>query len=409
MGCKWQTEFILGHLRGCFPPIISTANAQTADNQDLSGGITGDASGAFVRDNIVAVIDQSSGSRAIRFWNSSFTRQATSDFDLNSSSDSYQGLGITDTRILVLNSTQNRIEFYTHSGTYQSSENISLPSNSWTGMIVTDDRILVTRYVSNTTTYIDFYTHAGVEQADEQIEVDPNGVYHALGITDDRYYIVHQSNRRAYAYDFSRSRQSSDDITGLPTDTAASFTTFEPADATITLSTTDTDIRAGDTVTIDIDSTIDITLTASDITVTGGTRGTLTGSGQDYALSVTAGDAGTLTVSIAEDAVPEGNAAVSEDFTITANYQLHIADGSNDNISVIGYDTADSDTADALRTYTTTDSTDVQSIVYDGTHIHVTNWQQSTVRVYAINLSGVSPVVRSYTVSRHITAVWYGV
>ena len=137
----------------------------------------------------------------------------------------------------------------------------------------------------------------------------------------------------------------------------------------------------------------------ANITVTGGTRGTLTGSGQDYALSVTAGDAGTLTVSIAEDAVPEGNAAVSEDFTITANYQLHIADGSNDNISVIGYDTADGDTADALRTYTTTDPTDVQSIVYDGTHIHVTNWQQSTVRVYAINLSGVSPVVRSYTVT----------
>ena len=59
--------------------------------------------------------------------------------------------------------------------------------------------------------------------------------------------------------------------------------TFAQSQATITLSTTDTDIRAGDTVTIDIDSTIDITLTDSNITVTGGTRGTLTGSGQDYA------------------------------------------------------------------------------------------------------------------------------
>ena len=187
--------------------------------------------------------------------------------------------------------------------------------------------------------------------------------------------------------------------TGLSVPRGLTFGAAQPTQATITLSTTDTDIRAGDTVTIDVDSSIDITLTDANITVTGGTRGTLTGSGQDYALSVTAGDAGTLTVSIAEDAVPEGNAAVSEDFTITANYQLHIADGSNDNISVIGYDTADGDTADALRTYTTTDSTDVQSIVYDGTHIHVTNWQQSTVRVYAINLSGVSPVVRSYTVT----------
>ena len=187
--------------------------------------------------------------------------------------------------------------------------------------------------------------------------------------------------------------------TGLSDPRGLTFGAAQPTQATITLSTTDTDIRAGDTVTIDIDSSIDITLTDSNITVTGGTRGTLTGSGQDYALSVTAGDAGTLTVAIAEDAVPEGNAAASVDFTITANYQLHIADGSNDNISVIGYDTADGDTADALRTYTTTDSTDVQSIVYDGTHIHVTNWQQSTVRVYAINLSGVSPVVRSYTVT----------
>ena len=186
-------------------------------------------------------------------------------------------------------------------------------------------------------------------------------------------------------------------VSGLSVPSAMAF--VSDPQATITLSTTDTDIRAGDTVAIDIDSTIDITLTDANITVTGGTRGTLTGSGQSYALSVTAGDAGTLTVSIAEDAVPEGNAAASVDFTITANYQLHIADGSNDNISVIGYDTADGDTADALRTYTTTDSTDVQSIVYDGTHIHITNWQQSTVRVYAINLSGVSPVVRSYTVT----------
>ena len=174
-----------------------------------------------------------------------------------------------------------------------------------------------------------------------------------------------------------------------------------PTTATITLSTTDTDIRAGGTVSIDIDSNIDITLTAANITVTGGTRGALTGSGQSYQLSVTAGAAGTLTVAITEDAVPEGNAAVSEDFTIAANYQLHIADGSNDNISVIGYDTADGDTADALRTYTTTDSTDVQSIVYDGSHIHITNWQQSTVRVYATNTAngGAAAVVRAYTVT----------
>ena len=56
-----------------------------------------------------------------------------------------------------------------------------------------------------------------------------------------------------------------------------------------------------------------------------------------------------MTVEIAEDAVSPGNAAVSEDFTFASNYQLHIADGEDDNIRVIGYDTADSDTADVLR------------------------------------------------------------
>ena len=90
--------------------------------------------------------------------------------------------------------------------------------------------------------------------------------------------------------------------------------------ATLTLSTTDTDIRAGEAVDIDIDSDADISgFTANDITVTGGTRGALTtNSATSYTLRVTAGSAGMMTVSIAEDVVPEGNIAASEDFTINA-------------------------------------------------------------------------------------------
>ena len=90
--------------------------------------------------------------------------------------------------------------------------------------------------------------------------------------------------------------------------------------ATLTLSTTDTDIRAGEPVDIEIDSDIDISnFVASDITVTGGTRGALTtNSADDYTLRVTAGSAGTMTVAIAEDAVDPGNAAASQDFTVNA-------------------------------------------------------------------------------------------
>ena len=71
--------------------------------------------------------------------------------------------------------------------------------------------------------------------------------------------------------------------------------------ATLTLSTTDTDIRAGEPVDIDIDSDIDISnFVASDCTVTNGTRGALTiNSVTSATLRVTAGSAGTMTVAIA--------------------------------------------------------------------------------------------------------------
>ena len=89
--------------------------------------------------------------------------------------------------------------------------------------------------------------------------------------------------------------------------------------AVLTITTTDTDIRAGEAVDINIASDIDVTdFVDSDITVTGGTRGALTGSGTSWTLAVTAGSAGTMTVAIAENAVSPGNTAVSQDFTVTA-------------------------------------------------------------------------------------------
>ena len=53
-----------------------------------------------------------------------------------------------------------------------------------------------------------------------------------------------------------------------------------------------------------------------DITVTGGTADSLTGSGTSYTLTVTAGaGAGTINISIAEDSVDPGNVAIDRDFT----------------------------------------------------------------------------------------------
>ena len=108
-------------------------------------------------------------------------------------------------------------------------------------------------------------------------------------------------------------------VSGLGNPSGMTFDGGLITQAVLTLTTTDTDIRAGEAVDISIASDIDITdFTASDITVTGGTRGALTGSGMSWTLAVTAGAAGTMTVAISEDAVDPGNVVASEDFTVTA-------------------------------------------------------------------------------------------
>lgn len=93
---------------------------------------------------------------------------------------------------------------------------------------------------------------------------------------------------------------------------------YAPADANLTVSTTDTPLYTGKVVDFDIVSDVDISdFTASDITVTGGTRGTLNiTDAQNAVIEITLGAVGTLNISIAADAVSPGNVAVDEDFTI---------------------------------------------------------------------------------------------
>ena len=108
-------------------------------------------------------------------------------------------------------------------------------------------------------------------------------------------------------------------VSGLGNPAGMTFDGGLITQAVLTLITTDTDIRAGEAVDISIASDIDISdFVASDVTVIGGTRGALTGSGTSWTLAVTAGSAGTMTVSIAEDSVTPGNVLASENFTINA-------------------------------------------------------------------------------------------
>ena len=63
-------------------------------------------------------------------------------------------------------------------------------------------------------------------------------------------------------------------------------------------------------------------LELADITVTGGSAMGLTGSGTDWVLSVRAGAAGTLRVSVAEDAVTEGPTRKHQQISLSTRSQL---------------------------------------------------------------------------------------
>ena len=281
--------------------------------------------GAFALDDTIVVLAGATGGTIV-FWDGSFNRQSSNDFTLNSATSEYRGVTLSPTRVIVLNSTFDRLEFYGYDGTYYPTENISLGTGTFLGVIRTSDRYIVSQYVSSSIARLRFWTFAGSEEASETITLPVGGFHSALALSDTRFFSIRVST--GYAYDFDRNRQSSDDLTGLSfiSTPTASFTTFEQS-ATLTISTTDTDIRVGEAVDINIASDIDIEdFVASDIAVTGGTRGALTeNSATSYTLRVTAGSAGTLTVSIAEDAVTPGNVLASEDFTVNARATATIA------------------------------------------------------------------------------------
>ena len=282
--------------------------AETSENQDLSGVISGNVFGATSNDTRIWVLV--TGATALAFdhdWNQQSSDNITFSFNPN-------GIGVTDNRIIAVHS-DGTVEFRSLDGTLQSSEGFTLPGSGWSGFTVTSDRLV---FLNTTNRLVRFYTLGRVYQSSEDLSLE-SGVWNSAVATDNRYHFVNNTNDDTVAYDFSRTRQSGSDIT-LPTGNwQASLVLFDSS-ATLTLSTTDTDIRAGEAVDIEIDSDIDISnFVASDCTVTNGTRGALTiNSATSATLRVTAGSAGTMTVSIAEDVVDPGNAAASQDFTVNA-------------------------------------------------------------------------------------------
>ena len=240
------------------------------------------------------------------------TRQSTDDISLGNGV--WAGGTSANNRLYFINfQTPTSLTAYDFDGSRQSLSDITIISRSWLGTISSDNRI----YIVDTGNLIAIaYDFSGNRQSTDDISLGI-GSWQGGVASDDRLYFINDTTNTAVAYDFDGTRQSTDDIS-LGSGTWRGGTSIIEDSATLTISTTDTDIRPGESVNINIASDIDISdFAAGDVTVTNGTRGTLTRTdAQNYVLAVTAGSAGTMTIAMAEDVVSPGNAAVSQDFTV---------------------------------------------------------------------------------------------
>ena len=254
----------------------------------------------------------------IRVWDSVTKAQITSEESSpNSPGDNYRGMYHTDTHLVLINDTLDWAEHYLLTDlSYDSGSTYTLPQGTYTAACRGGDYA----WIGNNSGDV-------VERRDldgsNPVEYDPliNIILHTIFATEDRVHFVNQSTGATTAIDFDGTLQSGDNLALGSGRWRASFVLFEEATADITIATDQAKIYEGDSVDFDIvlpeSST---TFVQADVTITGGTITGLTGSGTDYVLTVTAGSgAGNIVISIAEDVITEGNAAVEETFTRNAN------------------------------------------------------------------------------------------
>ena len=280
----------------------------------LSGIRNVDMNGGTATDNRIALLNHND--RKLYILDHNWSRISAEDVTLHSGK-TYRAVCATNNRWVVTNITDQRLEFWDFSGSEQTGERQSLGTDAYNGLFSDGTYIYL---VNDTDDSVErrTYTNARLSTFISNLGT---GSWRGGTSTPSRFLVVNDTSDRGVFYNHSGSLQSSEGI-NLGANNYDAVMAVEESAATLTLSTTDTDIRPDEQVNINIVSDIDISdFAATDITVRGGTRGTLTRTdARNYVLSVTAGSsAGTMTVSIAEDVVSPGNAAVSQNFTINPN------------------------------------------------------------------------------------------
>ena len=278
-------------------------------SDDISLG-SGAWHGGVASNNRLYFVDANGTSAVAYDFNGN--RQSADDISLGTGF--WGGAVASNNRLYFINDTTNTAVAYDFNGNRQSADDISLGTGTWRGGVASDDRLY---FMADNINTARAYNFEGNRQSADDISLGFGA--HGGVASNNRLFFINNRSNTAVAYDFNGSQQSSDNIS-LGSGNWESGTSIIESSAVITITTTDTNIEAGETVNFNIQSDIDISeFVAGDVTVTGGTRGRLTRTdAQNYVLSVVAGSAGTLRIAIAEDVVSPGNAAVSQDFTVNA-------------------------------------------------------------------------------------------
>ena len=289
----------------------------TSKDRNLRTILSGEANisiiGATATDNRIALLNGNRSNAKIYILDHNWSRISGEDVSLNA--NIYGAICATDNRWVVINKTSTNLEFWTFQGAEQQSERHFTRSTDVQGLF-SDGTYIYLIYRGGNRVERRTYTSSTLSTFIRSLG---SGNWEGGAATRDRFVILGDLNDRAVFYNHSGVLQSSE-TQQLPAGGYHAVMAVEDAGATLTISTDETNIVSGGAVNIKIASDIDISgFTATDITVTNGTRGSLTRTdARNYVLAVTAGNAGTLTVSIAADVVSPGNAAVSQDFTVNA-------------------------------------------------------------------------------------------
>ena len=295
----------------------ATGTVSTEDQNSEFGSIIA----AYATDRRIYAYD---GVSHIRVWDLFWNRLPDEDRQPNTPTDRYRGMTGNDTDLILVNDTDDQLEFYDHSDlslTYDSNKDVSLSSANWGAAT----RLGANIYIGNNTIDAVEIRNLTGDTVSGTFSASGNLILQALFATVDRVYILNRNTGASAAFDASGSPQVADNLALGSGRWLAAFAVFEPptpAEPVVaTISIADTKIGGGRSTKATLSTDIDVdNLVIGDLSVNVGELSNFTRvTAREFTVDITApddGTSGTITLTLAENSIGSGN----DETTATVDY-----------------------------------------------------------------------------------------